>query len=89
MPNPGTIYRDKKLVKGHEPFSVSELSMAKKITIKAKATKRSTNNTSGTIHSFGYGAMYHPHPITGHTIDKFAMSKFSRSVFIYEVINHF
>ena len=36
-------------------------------------------NTSGTIHSFGYGAMYHPHPITRHTIDKFATSKFSTS----------
>ena len=34
-------------------------------------------NTSGTIHSFGYSAIYHQHPITWHTIDKFATSKFS------------
>ena len=71
------INHDTKIVNDHEPFSEEEVSMAKKFFYNqsSKSKKEYHYNTTGAIHSFGYGPMYHQDPVTKYTIAKFAKSK--------------
>ena len=73
------IYRDLKLSDPKYAFSDSELSLANKFFYnQIKGNQKDYHfKTSGIIHSFGYGAMYHTNPQTGHTISKFATSKYT------------
>ena len=62
------------------PFWIVNYPWQKKIYNQRQNNKKESHfNTSVTIYSFGYGAMYHPHPVTGQTIDKFATSNLSTS----------
>ena len=71
------INHDTKLVDDHDPFSEEEVLMAKNFFYNqsSKSKKEYHYNTTGTIHSFGYGPMYHQDPVTKYTVAKFAKSK--------------
>ena len=73
------IHRDVKLSDKKYTFSETELGLANKFFYnQTKGNQKDYHyQTSGTIHSFGYGAMYHTNHITGHTISKFATSKYN------------
>ena len=71
------INHDTKLTTDHESFSDEELSLAKKFFYNQSnnSKKEYHYNTTGTIHSFGYGPMYHQDPLTKYSVAKFATSK--------------
>ena len=79
-----TIQHDSRLLQGHLPFSAEELNLAKNFLYNqvSSSNKEYHFRTSGTIHSFGYGAKYTQHPTTKYSVDKFATSKLS-SVFLF------
>ena len=68
---------DTKLTNCHDPFSDDEISMAKKFFYnQSHSSKKEYHfNTTGTIHSFGYGPVYRQDPITKHSVARFATSK--------------
>ena len=74
-----TIQHDSRLLHEHLPFSTEELNLATKFLYNqvSNSNKEYHFRTSGTIHSFGYGAKYTQHPTTKYSVDKFATSKFS------------
>ena len=71
-----TVNCDIKLMDKHQSFSDKELALAKKFLYnQSNSSKKDYNiNTSGAIHSFGYGPMYHQNPVTKHTTNQFATS---------------
>lgn len=71
------IYKDQKLVNQKNSFDDNELLLSKRFFYNQTqgSNKEYHFRTSGTIHSFGYGAMYHRNPVTGHSIDKFSTSE--------------
>ena len=73
-----TIQSDSKLLQRHDSFSSQELALAKKYLYNqsSKSKKEYHFKTSGTIHSFGYGAIYLQHPVTKYSVDRFASSKY-------------
>ena len=72
-----TVQSDSRMLQRHDSFSESELSLAKKYLFNqsSKSKKDYHFKTTGTIHSFGYGAMYSLHPVTKYSVDKFSNSK--------------
>ena len=78
-----TIQQDSRLLQPHSPFSTEELLIANKFLYNqiGNGKKEYHFRTSGTIHSFGYGAMYSQHPITKYSVDKFATSKFYYQIY--------
>ena len=72
-----TVFKDQKLVNQEYSFNENELLLSKKYFYNQTqgSNKEYHFRASGTIHSFGYGAMYHRNPITGHTINQFANSE--------------
>ena len=80
----GTVSCDMKLMDKHQSFSSEELVLTKKFLYnQSNSNKKDCHfNTSGTIHSFGYGPMYHQNPITKHTIDKFTTRKSELFIFL-------
>ena len=72
-----TIYKDLKLANEKNCLTKNELSLAQRFFYNQTqgSNKEYHLKTSRTIHSFGYGTMYHQNPVTGHTIDQFASSK--------------
>ena len=71
------INHDSKLSASHEHFSDEEISLAKKFFYNQShnSKKEYHYNTTGTIHSFGYGPMYRQDPVTKHSVARFANSK--------------
>ena len=69
---------DSKFTERQESFSPEEILLAKKFFYnQSDGNKKGYNfEASGAIHSFGYGPMYHPDPITKHSFGTFATSKF-------------
>ena len=71
------INHDAKLTADHDPFSDDEISLAKKFFYnQSHSSKKEYHfNTTGTIHSFGYGPVYRQDPTTKHSVARFATSK--------------
>ena len=72
------VKHDNKFITNGESFSYSEILLAKKFLYnQSNGNKKNCHfDTSGTIHSFGYGLMYHQDPLTRHSFAKFSTSKF-------------
>ena len=72
-----TICKDRKLINQEKSFNKNELLLSKRFYYNQTqgSNKEYHFRTSGTIHSFGYGAMYHRNQVTGHTFDRFATSE--------------
>ena len=69
---------DSKFTEGQKSFSTKEIFLAKKFFYnQSDGNKKDYHfETSGAIHSFGYGQMYHPDPVTKHSFGMFATSEF-------------
>ena len=80
-----TIKHDKKLVTNSDFFSEVEISLAQKFFYNQVKKKKNDYhfNTTGRIHSFGYGPRYNQDPITKYSFAKFANSKFIMLLFDY------
>ena len=71
------INHDGKLTLDHDPFSDKKISLARKFFYnQSNSSKKEYHyNTTGTIHSFVYGPMYHQDPVTKRTVAKFSTIK--------------
>ena len=79
-----TIQHDSRILQRHLPFSAEEVNLATKFLYNqvSNSSKEYHFRTSGTIHSFGYGAKYTQHPTTKYSIDKFATSELFSFIFV-------
>ena len=72
-----TIKHDKKLITDSVSFSDVERMLAQKFFYNQVKKKNDYHfNTTGRIHSFGYGPRYNQEPVTKYSFAKFANSKF-------------
>ena len=78
-----TIKHDSKLVSNSTSFSAAEKTLAQKFFYNQCKKKKNDYhfNTTGRIHSFGYGPRYNQDPVTKYSFAKFAQSKFVIMIF--------
>ena len=81
-----TINHDSKFTGKQESFSPDEILLAKNFFYnQSDGNKKDYHfETSGAIHSFGYGPMYHPDFITKHSFGTFATRKFLFVLFVFD-----